>query len=164
MNLFLVSSSFDYFDSSRTMNSISEQNMVSESNYVVMFTYLRCLNFDFFFLLDMSFLRGIIDSFSSIFTEEEEDITHRHEISKHDPTESTSSDSMNSSVNGGSVTNERVAYKLKGYFDLAKEEIAKGVRAEEWGLHDEALLHYRNAQRIMNEATSTPSPSYISSK
>ncbi|KAF2567370.1 hypothetical protein F2Q68_00028432 [Brassica cretica] len=111
----------------------------------------------------MSFLRGIIDSFSSIFTEEEEDITHRHEISKHDPTVSTSSDSMNSSVNGGSVTNERVAYKLKGYFDLAKEEIAKGVRAEEWGLHDDALLHYRNAQRIMNEATSTPSPSYITS-
>ncbi|CAF1873336.1 unnamed protein product [Brassica napus] len=129
------------FDSSRTMNSISEQNMVN-----------------------MSFLRGIIDSFSSIFTEEEEeDITNRHEVSKHDPTESTSSDSMNSSVNGGSVTNERVAYKLKGYFDLAKEEIAKGVRAEEWGLHDDALLHYRNAQRIMNEATSTPSPSYITS-
>ncbi|KAF3580975.1 hypothetical protein DY000_02036034 [Brassica cretica] len=112
----------------------------------------------------MSFLRGIIDSFSSIFTEEEEeDNTHRHEVSKHDPTESTSSNSMNSSVNGGSVTNERVAYKLKGYFDLAKEEIAKGVRAEEWGLHDDALLHYRNAQRIMNEATSTPSPSYITS-
>lgn len=100
----------------------------------------------------MSFLRGIIDSFSSIFTEEH---NHRHE-------ESTSSDSMNG-VDGVPVTNERIAYKLKGYFDLAKEEIAKGVRAEEWGLHDEAFLHYRNAQRIMNEATSTPSPSYISS-
>ncbi|KAJ4904289.1 AAA-type ATPase family protein [Raphanus sativus] len=105
----------------------------------------------------MSFLRGIIESFSSIFTEE----------TKHDPTGSTtSSDSMSSVVNGrgsSSVTNERVAYKLKGYFDLAKEEIDKGVRSEEWGLHDDALLHYRNAQRIMNEATSTPSPSYISS-
>ncbi|KAM5580407.1 hypothetical protein ABKV19_009921 [Rosa sericea] len=32
-----------------------------------------------------------------------------------------------------SVTNERVAYKLKSCFDLAKEEIAKAVRAEEWG-------------------------------
>nr|VDD04957.1 unnamed protein product [Brassica oleracea] len=66
-------------------------------------------------------------------------------------------------IDGVPVSNERVAYKLKGYFDLAKEEIAKGVRAEEWGLHNDALLHYRNAQRIMNEATSTPSPSYISS-
>ncbi|KAF8088270.1 hypothetical protein N665_0546s0005 [Sinapis alba] len=110
----------------------------------------------------MSFLKGIIDSFSSIFTEEDNN-NHRHEESKRDLTGSTSSsDSMNS-INGGSVTNERVAYKLKGYFELAKEEIAKGVRAEEWGLHDDALLHYRNAQRIMNEATSTPSPSYITS-
>ncbi|XP_024010899.1 spastin isoform X2 [Eutrema salsugineum] len=66
-------------------------------------------------------------------------------------------------VDGVPVSNERIAYKLKGYFDLAKEEIAKGVRAEEWGLHDDALLHYRNAQRIMSEASSTPSPSYISS-
>ncbi|CAN6831230.1 unnamed protein product [Brassica oleracea] len=66
-------------------------------------------------------------------------------------------------IDGAPVSNERVAYKLKGYFDLAKEEIAKGVRAEEWGLREDALLHYRNAQRIMNEATSTPSPSYISS-
>ncbi|AEC10562.1 AAA-type ATPase family protein [Arabidopsis thaliana] len=103
----------------------------------------------------MSFLRGIIDSFSSILNEE----------SKKDPSvssSSTSSESMNG-IDGVPVTNERIAYKLKGYFDLAKEEIAKGVRAEEWGLHDDALLHYRNAQRIMNEATSTPSPSYISS-
>ncbi|CAA7050727.1 unnamed protein product [Microthlaspi erraticum] len=101
----------------------------------------------------MSFLRGIIDSFSSIFTED----------SKHDHSVSTSSSNSMNGVDGVSVSNERIAYKLKGYFDLAKEEIAKGVRAEEWGLHDEALLHYRNAQRIMNEATSTPSPSYISS-
>ena len=111
----------------------------------------------------MSFLRGIIDSFSSIFTEEE-DNTHRYEQSKHDRTVSTSSDSMNGVDGAVTVTNERVAYKLKGYFDLAKEEISKGVRAEEWGLHDDALLHYRNAQRIMNEATSTPSPSYINSR
>lgn len=103
----------------------------------------------------MSFLRGIIDSFSSIFNEE----------SKHDPSvlSSASSGSMNG-IDGVPVSNERIAYKLKGYFDLAKEEIAKGVRAEEWGLHDDALLHYRNAQRIMNEASSTPSPSYISSR
>ncbi|KAL0896350.1 hypothetical protein Bca101_080311 [Brassica carinata] len=98
----------------------------------------------------------------SIFTEED-NLNHRHEQSTHDPTVSTSSTSMNGVDGGVPVTNERVAYKLKGYFDLAKEEIDKGVRSEEWGLHDDALLHYRNAQRIMNEATSTPSPSYISS-
>lgn len=104
----------------------------------------------------MSFFRGIIDSFSSIFTVE----------SNHDRSVSSSSSSASSMnvIDGAPVTNERVAYKLKGYFDLAKEEIAKGVRAEEWGLRDDALLHYRNAQRIMSEATSTPSPSYISSK
>ncbi|CAG7874024.1 unnamed protein product [Brassica rapa] len=103
----------------------------------------------------MSFFRDIIDSCSSIFTVE----------SNHDPTVSSSSSSASSMnvIDGAPVSNERVAYKLKGYFDLAKEEIAKGVRAEEWGLHDDALLHYRNAQRIMSEATSTPSPSYISS-
>jgi len=60
-----------------------------------------------------------------------------------------------------SVSNERVAYKLKGYFDLATQEIAKAVRAEEWGLVDDALLHYRNAQSILVEANSTPVPSYI---
>ncbi|KAL9844250.1 putative microtubule-severing ATPase [Arabidopsis thaliana] len=90
------------------------------------------------YCLDMSFLRGIIDSFSSILNEE----------SKKDPSvssSSTSSESMNG-IDGVPVTNERIAYKLKGYFDLAKEESLKG-----------------NAQRIMNEATSTPSPSYISS-
>ncbi|CAH8325296.1 unnamed protein product [Eruca vesicaria subsp. sativa] len=103
----------------------------------------------------MSIFKGIIDSFSSIFTEEDNN-HRRHEQSNHDPTVSGSM----SVVDGA---NERVAYKLKGYFDLAKEEIAKGVRAEEWGLHEDALLHYRNAQRIMSEASSTPSPSYISS-
>ncbi|XP_013633576.1 PREDICTED: LOW QUALITY PROTEIN: spastin [Brassica oleracea var. oleracea] len=103
----------------------------------------------------MSFFRDIIDSFSSIFTEES---NHDHTVSS-----SSSSGSSMNVIDGVPVSNERVAYKLKGYFDLAKEEIAKGVRAEEWGLHNDALLHYRNAQRIMNEATSTPSPSYISS-
>ena len=59
------------------------------------------------------------------------------------------------------ISNERVAYKLKGYFDLAKEEISKAVRAEEWGLLDDAFLHYNNAQRILIEATSTVVPSFI---
>lgn len=107
----------------------------------------------------MSFFRDIIDSFSSILTEEH---NHRHEESNN--VSSSSSGSSMNVVDGAAVTNERVAYKLKGYFELAKEEIAKGVRAEEWGLREDALLHYRNAQRIMTEATSTPSPSYITSK
>lgn len=143
------------------MNS-SDQNMVRETCSVIfdfVFMYYHCsIKFGIFvfFLVDMSFFRGIIDSFSSIFTVE----------SNHDRSVSSSSSSASSMnvIDGAPVSNERVAYKLKGYFDLAKEEIAKGVRAEEWGLHDDALLHYRNAQRIMSEATSTPSPSYISSK
>ncbi|KAG6427970.1 hypothetical protein SASPL_112218 [Salvia splendens] len=64
---------------------------------------------------------------------------------------------------GVSTGNERTAYKLKGYFDLAKEEIAKAVRAEEWGLPDDAVFCYQNAQRILGEAVSTPVPSYITS-
>lgn len=67
-------------------------------------------------------------------------------------------------VAGPSVSNERVAYKLKGYFDLAKEEIGKAVRAEEWGLVDDAIVHYKSAQRILIEASSTSVPSYISSR
>ncbi|OMO78635.1 hypothetical protein CCACVL1_14257 [Corchorus capsularis] len=63
----------------------------------------------------------------------------------------------------GVAGNERVAYKLRGYFDLAKGEIDKAVRAEEWGLIDDALVHYRNAERILVEANSTPVPLYISS-
>lgn len=63
---------------------------------------------------------------------------------------------------GTRVSNERIAYKLKGYFDLATEEIDKAVRAEEWGLIDDAIVYYKNAQRILIEAASTPSPSYIS--
>lgn len=60
-----------------------------------------------------------------------------------------------------SISNERVAYKLKGYYDLATQEIDKAVRAEEWGLIDDAILHYRNAHRILLEANSTPVPSFI---
>jgi spastin len=67
-------------------------------------------------------------------------------------------------VAGPSVSNERVAYKLKGYFDLAKKEIAKAVRAKEWGLVYDAITHYKNAQRILIEASSTTAPSFICSR
>lgn len=73
---------------------------------------------------------------------------------------STTSENQNprwsSNNNNNNMEEERAAYKLKGYFDLAKEEIDKGVRAEEWGLLDDALLHYQNAQRILREAITTP--------
>ena len=72
----------------------------------------------------------------------------------------------NSSTSGmdGVVSNERAAYKLKAYFDLAKKEIDKAVRAEEWGLLDDAVLNYNKAQRILIEASSIPVPSYVSSR
>ncbi|KAF3789617.1 Spastin [Nymphaea thermarum] len=61
------------------------------------------------------------------------------------------------------VPNERVANKLKGYFDLAKEEIDKAVRAEEWGLADDAVVHYNNARSILSEAKSARASSFVSS-
>lgn len=114
------------------------------------------LNFVFNFVSVMSFLKGIIDSLGSIFSD------------------STSPDEAQSSPNfsdnramdgvvGTGVSNQRIAYKLKGYYDLATEEIAKAVRAEEWGLVDDAIVHYKNAQRILIEASSTSTPSFISS-
>lgn len=62
-----------------------------------------------------------------------------------------------------SVISERVVLKLKAYFDLAKVEIDKAVRAEEWGLNDDAINHYRNALRIMLEAKSARVPDPVSS-
>ncbi|XP_026380246.1 spastin-like [Papaver somniferum] len=60
-------------------------------------------------------------------------------------------------------SNERIAYKLKSYFELGQEEIAKAVKAEESGLIDDAITHYKNAHRILLEAKDTRPPSYISS-
>lgn len=101
----------------------------------------------------MSFWQGLIDSLSSVLS----------------PSSSSNDSPSDSTMEGipastPSVSNERVAYKLKGYFDLATEEIAKAVRAEEWGLIDDAVLHYKNAQRILTEANSTTVPSYITSR
>ncbi|KAL6569414.1 hypothetical protein OROMI_013928 [Orobanche minor] len=102
----------------------------------------------------MSFWKEIIKSFSSIFSDS---------VQPHQNSSSSTGDRAMDSEGGVSTGNERTAYKLKGYFDLAKEEIAKAVRAEEWGLPDDAVSHYQNAQRILSEAISTPVPSYISS-
>lgn len=102
----------------------------------------------------MSFLKEIIENFSSIFSDSVQ--------SQQNP--STTGGGAMDGEGGVSTGNERTAYKLKGYFDLAKEEIAKAVRAEEWGLPEDAFSHYQNAQRILSEAVSTPVPSYISSR
>ncbi|XP_051148153.1 uncharacterized protein LOC127263169 isoform X2 [Andrographis paniculata] len=100
----------------------------------------------------MSFFKDITERFGSIFSD----------VDSH---QNPSSAADRAADGDGVVTtgNERAAYKLKGYFDLAKEEIAKAVRAEEWGLPDDAISHYQKAQRILGEAISTPVPSYISS-
>lgn len=107
------------------------------------------------FLRGMSFFQGIIDSFNSVFSPQ-----------SLNPNSSSSSQTNLTAMepSPSSISNERVAYKLKGYFDLATQEIDKAVRAEEWVLIDDAILHYRNAQRILLEANSTPVPSFITSR
>lgn len=105
----------------------------------------------------MSFLKGIIDSLGSIFSD-----STSPDDSQSNP---NYSDNRNmDGVSGIGVPNQRIAYKLKGYYDLATEEISKAVRAEEWGLVDDAIVHYKNAQRILIEASSTSAPSFISSR
>lgn len=105
----------------------------------------------------MSFLKDVIDSLGSIFSSESSSSTSSS-------SENSSSNQTSAAMDGVATGNERVAYKLKGYFDLAKEEIAKAVRAEEWGLADDAVAHYQNAQRILAEGISTPVPSYVTSR
>ncbi|GAB2271589.1 hypothetical protein Dimus_006421 [Dionaea muscipula] len=106
----------------------------------------------------MSFLKGFVDSLNSIFS----DTNTPPESRQSRNTNPSDPQSAMEGVGGTPITNERTAYKLKGYFDLAKEEIAKAVRAEEWGLADDAIAHYRNAQQILDEGASTRPPSSIS--
>ena len=105
----------------------------------------------------MSFFKGFVDSLNSIFSVSSPSYSSS-------PYETQQNPSSTDGVLGTSASNERIAYKLRGYFDLAKEEIAKAVRAEEWGLVDDAIVHYQSAQRILTEAIATPVPSYISSR
>ncbi|XP_010326163.1 uncharacterized protein [Solanum lycopersicum] len=102
----------------------------------------------------MSFLKDLAETLSSIFSD-----TPSSPSSLNHPQENSGDRTMDGVATG----NERTAYKLKGYFELAKEEIAKAVRAEEWGLADEAIAHYHNSQKILAEGISTPVPSYIAS-
>ncbi|KAL5537742.1 hypothetical protein UlMin_045393 [Ulmus minor] len=114
----------------------------------------------------MSFFKDLVDSLGSILSTD-----YSNSSSSPNEASSTNSQSMEGVAGAGigdgdggsaSVSNERVAFKLKGYFDLAKAEIDKAVRAEEWGIVDDAIVHYSNAQRILAEASSTPAPSFIS--
>lgn len=100
----------------------------------------------------MSVLKGLIDSLGAMFA----DVAN-------EPPE-TSSGGAESSQTVSSLTNERIAFKLKGYFDLAKEEIDRAVKAEEWGLTDDAITHYNHARKILVEAGSTPLPTNISAR
>ncbi|KAK7340132.1 hypothetical protein VNO77_20826 [Canavalia gladiata] len=107
----------------------------------------------------MSFLQEIIGSLNSIFTPDDKNNNNNNNTSS----SSSSSETNRMEASPSSVSNERVASKLKGYLDLATQEIAKGVRAEEWGLINDALLHYKNAHAILLEANSTPVHSFITS-
>ncbi|XP_057980660.1 uncharacterized protein LOC131166275 isoform X2 [Malania oleifera] len=107
----------------------------------------------------MSFLKGVIDSLGAIFSNSSADSSYESSLNP-----SFSDDrKMDGVVAGTSISNERIAYKLRGYFDLAKIEIDKAIRAEEWGLVDDAILHYKTAQRILMEASSISAPSFVSS-
>ncbi|XP_071716205.1 uncharacterized protein [Rutidosis leptorrhynchoides] len=105
-----------------------------------------------------SFFKELINNLNSIFSDTVSPSNYNTSI------QNPNLSSNRSHTNMEGVENERAAYKLKGYFDLAKEEIDKAVRAEEWGLIDDAILHYHNSQRILSEAIGTPVPSYISSR
>lgn len=105
----------------------------------------------------MSFLKDVIESLGSIFTSDS---------SSSASSLSTGNSSSNQTAAGMDTVatgNERVAYKLKGYLDLANGEIAKAVSAEEWGLPNDAIPHYQHAEKILAEGFSTPVPSYITS-
>ncbi|KAJ8573237.1 hypothetical protein K7X08_009748 [Anisodus acutangulus] len=104
----------------------------------------------------MSFLKDLAETLRSIFSD---NTPSSPSSSPNDPRHNSGDRTMDGVATG----NERTAYKLKGYFELAKEEVAKAVRAEEWGLADDAISHYHNAQKILAEGISTPAPSYITS-
>ncbi|CAH9093296.1 unnamed protein product [Cuscuta epithymum] len=100
----------------------------------------------------MSFLKELVDTISSIFN-------NQKPSSSYPSPRNPDGRSMDGVITG----NERTAYKLKSYFDFATEEIAKAVRAEEWGLAEDAVSYYQNAQKVLSEGISTPVPSYITS-
>uniref|UniRef100_A0A0D9WLC8 microtubule-severing ATPase n=1 Tax=Leersia perrieri TaxID=77586 RepID=A0A0D9WLC8_9ORYZ len=101
----------------------------------------------------MSFLRAVADSLSSVLYSVAGKWWGAMDAAAPAPSPSPAA----------AVVGERVAVKLRGYFELAKEEIDKAVRAEEWGLPDDAVAHYRNALRVMLEAKAARVPDAVSS-
>ncbi|URE47058.1 MIT (microtubule interacting and transport) domain [Musa troglodytarum] len=103
----------------------------------------------------MSLLKDIVNSFSEFFSRAPaaSDRSPPPAPVRMEPSPSTAP----------AVVGERVALKPKGYFGLAKEEIDKAVRAE-WGLTEDAVAHYRNAQRVMLEAKAARVPDALSSR
>lgn len=112
----------------------------------------------------MSFFKDLVDSLGSILSTTYSDSSTPPNGSHAEPSSPNSAAMEAGARPTASISNERVAYKLKGYFDLAKEEIDKAVRAEEWGILDDAIAHYTNAHRILLEASSTPTPSFITAR
>ncbi|KAH7663421.1 MIT domain-containing protein [Dioscorea alata] len=106
----------------------------------------------------MSFFRNLIDSFSQFFS-----VSDPSSARHHDPQLMDASTSASAAARP-SIVSERVVNKLKGYFDLAKEEIDQAVRAEEWGLTNDAIAHYKNAHRVMLEAKAARVPSAMPSR
>jgi spastin len=99
----------------------------------------------------MSFLRTLADTFSSL-------------LFSSGGGAAAPMDAAGAAPSPAAVVGERVALKLRGYFELAKEEIDKAMRAEEWGLPDDAAAHYRNAMRVMLEAKAARVPDAVSSR
>lgn len=112
----------------------------------------------------MSFFKGLLDSLGSALPDSvvSSSRTGSSPTSPSSSSDPPTADAAETATSAPSFSNQRTAYKLKGYFDLAKDEIAKAVRAEEWGLLDDAILHYNNAHRILVEANSTRAPSFVS--
>ncbi|CAI9101608.1 OLC1v1038975C5 [Oldenlandia corymbosa var. corymbosa] len=105
----------------------------------------------------MSLFRGFIESLNSVFNSD------HPQSSSSTTAEYSSSQRTVSKMDSVATGNERTAYKLKGFFDTAMEVVDKAVNAEEWGLPEDAISHYKQAQRILAEGISIPVPSYVTS-
>lgn len=115
----------------------------------------------------MGFIDNLVAWFSSWYEEEAEPSrSYWAEPSPSEPslaepssssTASTSSPAtgVTSTSKNNNMSKKKLAQKLKGYFELGKEEISKAISAEEWGLPADAISHYANAQAIFAEAMST---------
>ncbi|EFJ21085.1 hypothetical protein SELMODRAFT_271275 [Selaginella moellendorffii] len=56
-----------------------------------------------------------------------------------------------------SPSDAKLFSKVKGFYDLGKQELEKAVRHEEFGLPQDAISHYKNARQVFIEGSSAPS-------